>query len=158
MIKRAVWVHGNAVVVERPDDLTEEIRIGWGSKFMLRAGTSNWFHVSIPTPVLIDDIRPKLARVFVLFKTSKPEGSGTFIGSTLEALHVYDGHNRVAAITGTRMGKHANAIDSANTWEFDAPLSIYSGLGLSVEVRAAQVGSDTTPQSVEFATIGADFV
>ncbi|MBS0122852.1 hypothetical protein KB874_01805 [Aestuariicoccus sp. KMU-90] len=158
MIKRAVWVHGNAVVAERPKDLTEEIRIGWGSKFQLRAGTRNWFHVSIPTPVLIDDVRPKLARVFVLFKTSKPESGGVFIGSTLEKLHVYDGHNRVAAITGMRTGNHANAIDSANTWEFDAPLSIFSGLGLSMEISAAQVGTDTTPQPVEFATIGADFV
>jgi hypothetical protein len=158
MIKRAVWVHGNAVVAERPGDLAGEVRIGWGSKFLLKPGSDNWFHVSIPTPVLIDGVRPKLSKVFVLFATSKAEGGGMLQGSSITALHVYDGAKKVKSFGETRMGKHTAQIDAANTWAVDAPLTIYYGLGLSIHARAPQVTSDDAPQPVEFATIGADFI
>ncbi len=164
MIKRAVWVHGNAVTAERPGDLAGEVRIGWGSSFLLKPGTDNWFHVSIPTPVLIDGVRPKLSKVFVLFTTSKSEGGGEFgeggmfQGSVIDALHLYDGAKKVKSFDETRTGKHTAKIDAANTWAIDAPLTIYYGLGLSIHARAPQVMSDDAPQPVEFATIGADFI
>jgi hypothetical protein len=158
MIKRAVWVHGNAVVAERPGDLAGEVRIGWGATFRLKPGGDNWFHVSIPTPVLIDGVRPKLSKVFVLFKTSKAESGGMMQGSVIDALHVYDGAKKVKSFGETRTGTHNAKIDAANTWAIDAPLTIYYGLGLSIHARAPQVMSDDAPQPVEFATIGADFI
>lgn len=158
MIKRAVWVHGNAVTVERPGDLAGEVRIGWGAKFLLKPGSDNWFHVSIPTPVLIDDVRLKLAKVFVLFVTSKPEEGNVFSGSTIGALHIYDGAKKVKVFDDPRGGTHNAKIDARNTWAIDEPLSIYYGLGLSIYAFATQVLSNEGPAPVEFATIGADFV
>ncbi len=154
MIQRAVWVHGTSVRAERPEALAREERMGWGSSFYLKPGTDTWFHVSIPTPVIIDDKRPKLTRLFILFRTTKTPT--TFSGSVIGAVHVYDGAHRVRTLDGSRSGSHEKAIDTENTWTIDPPLVIHSGLGLSINASMPQVLGEAS-EAVFFSTVGADF-
>lgn len=50
-------IHGINTVVENPDRLTEEtLRTSYGNpRWRQRAGTDNWFHLAIPTPMKITD-------------------------------------------------------------------------------------------------------
>ena len=82
-IRMASWIHGNAAKAEAPT--VSATNDGAGAHFLLnhqtivpgvgavfqgpRQGT-NWFHFTPTTPVIIDDVRPKLARCFVLFNAT----------------------------------------------------------------------------------------
>ena len=73
------WVHGTAFAppeepasgLYRVDNIWGTdivgLRRGWGIFFLGQPGTANWFHVSIPTPTIIEGARVRLQRVFVLF-------------------------------------------------------------------------------------------
>jgi len=131
LVQAAMWVHGNTVQVEFPKRLaatdadadSSGFRRGWGTLF--RGGdpdpvrASNWFHIPIPTPALLDDAKPLLKRVFVLYRTS-PEQSR----ARLTSLHLYDGTNPVAAFDDLVgfSGDHSARVDVLNTWEIAGPL------------------------------------
>ncbi len=79
-LKAAMWVHGNIVQAEFPERLIvipvvgrAGFRRGWGTLFQgprdPRPETlTNWFHFPMPTPVILDDVRPQLVKVFVFYK------------------------------------------------------------------------------------------
>src|SRR5437870_3929691 len=79
-LKAAIWTHGTIVEPEETPDSTS--RKGWGISFTGRPGTSNWFHIPVATPVILDDLRPPLVKVFVFYKTG---------ASRITNIHVYDG-------------------------------------------------------------------
>jgi len=152
----ARWVHGTAFEAEYPDRLVRRERKGWGSSFFMKPGTTNWFHIAIPTPALIDGVRPLLSRIFVLYGASR--GAGATFGSTLTDVHVYDGKNKVWGFDGERDGGHTGSIDSDNTFSIDPPLTIYSGLGISVcAICPKGLPDEAGGYQVSFATVGADF-
>lgn len=153
-IKAAIWVHGSIFKPEYPDRLTKVKPIGWGLEIIGRGGTDNWFHASISTPVILDGIRPKLSKVFVLFNSASPK----IVKATVSDVHIYDGKNRVKAIDGLSLsGDHGGAIDSSNSWSIEPAITIHSGLGISVHVHFPQgpLHSDT---QITFNTAGADFI
>jgi len=78
----ASWVHGNAVTVESPQNLDRVGHFGWGGDMMVRPGTDSWFHVPIPTPVIANDARTSLNRVFLLFNSNS---------GSISNVQVYDG-------------------------------------------------------------------
>ena len=141
-LKAAMWVHGTIVQAEnRPDS---ESRKGWGAQFGGRA-TKNWFHIPITIPVVLDSARPKLAKIFVFYKTN---------GATIKNIHVFDGPTRVTAFDGlTLNGEHSRSLDASNSWAITPSLTISSGLGLSVGV---DFGVD--PGDILFTAAGADFM
>ncbi len=72
--KAAIWVNGNAVRSQDSGLWLNEVHYGWGTQFQTALGDEDatkpglntlWFHIPIPTPVIADDIRPKLSKVFV---------------------------------------------------------------------------------------------
>jgi hypothetical protein len=148
-LKCAEWVHGNAVRPEFPDRLVSSENKGWGAEFRGKAGTSNWFHFPITTPVIEEGTRPLLSKIFVLFKSD--EGAAIDQGAAITNLHIYDGKNIVKSLACWRRGNHTGAIDQSNTWRIDPPITIYSGLGISAEVEFR------TESNITFATAGADF-
>jgi len=97
----------------------------------------------------LTDARPKLTRVFVLYRTD---------GAFVNALHVYDGPSKVQAFDDIALeGDHTGDSDS-NTWVIDPPLEIHFGLGMSVLITnnaykniEAQGEEDTAPDEVGFA-------
>lgn len=161
-IQTARWIHGNAFEVEYPDRLVRQEHKGWGIKFVMKPGTSNWFHISLPTPVIIDGSRPQLSKFFILYRTSQtalPADGGIF-GSQISSIHLYDGYHKLKEFKEKNgsyyFGNHLEKIDTLNTWELDTPSIVHSGLGISVCATCPKMFDEGYP--VEFATVGADFI
>ena len=145
----AVWVHGTAVEAEDPGALNGIQRVGWGTSFQGKPKAFTWFHISIPTPVIINDVRPTLEKVFVFYRTN---------GASIRSVHIYDGPRKIKAFDGLMLeGDRSGNIVPANTWAFDPPITLGFALGLSLGVQFA-VGFDS-PITTEilFTTAGADF-
>jgi hypothetical protein len=158
-LKAACWVNGNAVRSQDSGLWLNEIHYGEGTHFKTALGPEDpakpglntlWFHIPITTPVVVDDIRPKLGKVFLCYKT---------IGhSKLKALHLYDGNTKVAGWEGMSMqGDHPQTIlNNNNTWILN-PLTILFGLSMSVNVWFGLTENGVIPEFVFYAA-GADFV
>jgi hypothetical protein len=157
MAIQASWVSGNVAQVEVPGasrllvvDATPHSnvvgrRVGSGITFRSRAGQSNWFHFAIPTPVIVNDVRARLERVFVMYWIDA--------GARLNAVHVWDGPNPIQAYSGLGYtGAHFNDIDTQNNWAGGGG-EVRFGIGISVLVEA-QPGTDAR---LYFASAGADF-
>ncbi|MGH9039994.1 MAG: hypothetical protein ACRDZ3_07175, partial [Acidimicrobiia bacterium] len=61
------WTHGVQTFAEGPArriDNNEPVpgldvcHVGWGTIVKQPAGTTNWFHLGVPTPTIIDDETP----------------------------------------------------------------------------------------------------
>lgn len=145
----AVWVHGSAFQAEDLGVLKGTQRLGWGTLFRGKAGAFGWFHISIPAPVIIDNVRPKLDKIFVFYKTT---------GAEIRSVHVWDGPRKMKAFDGLRLnGDHSNGIAPTNSWSLTPPPTIQFGLGLSIGVQFA-IGFDSQiTTEILFTTAGADF-
>ena len=78
----ASWVHGNALTVENPENLNRVGHFGWGADMQVKPGKSSWFHIALPTPVILSDARSNLNRVFLMFETEQ---------GSIRNVHVFDG-------------------------------------------------------------------
>jgi hypothetical protein len=134
MALHASWVHGNAVTVENPGSLDRVGHFGWGGDMAIKPGQSSWFHVPLPTPVIVSDVRSKLIRVFVMFKADS---------CSIRNVHVYDGSSKVQEFNGLMLeGEHRLTLDGENTFQLSAPHSVVWGVGISFFVVAA-IGIDS---------------
>ena len=70
MTFNASWVHGNALTVESPEVLDRVGHAGWGADMRIKPGKASWFHIALPTPVVVGDSQTKLERVFIMFSTT----------------------------------------------------------------------------------------
>lgn len=158
-LKAAFWVNGNAVRSQDSGLWLNEVHLGDGSHFKTALGAEDpanlgkntlWFHIPITTPVIIDDIRPKLAKVFLCYRTTG--------NSKLRAIHLYDGGTKVGGWEGMSLeGDHPQtALDANNTWVLN-PMTILFGLGLSVQVWFGLTENGIIPEFLFYAA-GADFV
>ena len=155
-IKSAKWVHGTIVEAEYPDRLTSFVRKGWGTDIVGKENTTNWFHIPITTPVIMDDVRPLLVRVWILYNAGS---EGTIVNPIITNLHLYDGGNKVCSFDGLDLsGDHSRSLDEFNKWDIKPPITIHSGLGISVGVKflcqPPPVGCSTR---FRFTAVGADF-
>ena len=161
----ASWVHGTAFQpAEYPGsglsnvnnvDWTDKLgfRQGWGTTWKGQAGHGNFFHVSIPTPVIVNGTRARLTKVYVMFMCGDlTVNNALHAGANVTAYHIWDGPNRIHLESGMLLfGEHRNFLDTSNTIVLSAPIEIYWGLGISVQVQF------TNDQFVSFASAGADF-
>ena len=135
MIKHASWVHGNALVLETPNNILTTRR-GHGTEmlFNFAPGVSpkgTWCHIAIPTPVIINDIRMKVQTLFLLFKTGQH--------ASIDNLHVWDGPDRIAkfdvvagsSYSARRTGDHSKTLDAVNTITLPTPHEVFFGLSIS---------------------------
>jgi len=162
-----MWCHGTSVQVERHDMLLKGgiQRTGQGSFCWLDAppqhSFKHWFHYSVPTPVVLDAIRPQLKQIFILYWTTDP----TYL--TITDVHVYDGARRIKAFDNLKLGGlHAVNIDEKNSFAIDPPFDMRSGLGISIGVEAKVYNVDEKKETVSgglderrifLAGAGADF-
>ncbi|MEV0612096.1 DUF6623 family protein [Nonomuraea sp. NPDC050404] len=141
MALTAMWTHGNAVIPETPHLLHECTRFGFGTQTKLHRGTKQWFHVAMPTPVILQGVRPRLKRVFILGRSD--------VSSCITRVHIFDNNNRVedrgVLICGDKL-----QIKPDNTIELNHP--IFLGLGISMFID-----SSTFEASFFFAGFGADW-
>jgi hypothetical protein len=158
-LKAAMWVHHTVVKAEDPRPEFIDVK-GWGVHFWgVPENQLCWFHFPITTPVILEDARPQLVKVFVFYKTShrvakaedptRPKPTSP----TVTNLHIYDGPTRVREFNNLNFsGDHSGAIDSSNSWVVTPPLTIFYGLALSVGVFFGGGYGD-----LYFTTAGADF-
>jgi len=145
----AVWVHGTAVEAEDLGALNRIQRVGWGTLFRGKPKVFTWFHISIPTPVIINDVRPRLEKIFVFYKTN---------GASIRKVHVYDGLRMIKAFDNLWLeGDRSGNIAPANTWAFDRPITLGFSLGLSLGVQFAVGFDSVVTTEILFTTAGADF-
>ena len=140
-LMHAAWLHGHALEVEFPDRLTRQWRAGFYQRLEGAAGSENWCHLAIPTPVVVFDRRLKVDSVM------RYRAAG---GALVHAVHVFDGETRIA--------DHSGLSNHPEDWAFErhpvagAP-DVRWGLGISVGVRFPRPGG-----RLEFAAAGCDFV
>jgi hypothetical protein len=122
--KRGMWVNGVSFVVENPNLIRSEKRIGWGSIFWGQENTSNWFHISIPTP----GPGQRLKRIFLLYHAQN--------SVTIKSVNLYDGPYCIKDdINISNTGSHWGGIDFQNYWDIKEHPIIQFGLGISIGVE-----------------------
>lgn len=141
----ASWAHGNAVVAEQPPGYENDggafgfgglfslNHFGWGTQIAMRPGFGSWFHIPIPTPVILDGKRMKLIRVFLQWS----QIAGYAHSGSISDAHLWDGQTRVAAKSrldfkdsgfATLPGHTTYELRQSRAWSF--------GVGLSFRLAA----------------------
>ena len=150
----AIWTHGNAVVAEHPEHLLALDYRGWGPEFQVERGTTSWFHVAIPTPLILANQRAQLVRIFLCFNTPERDGH-------ISEVHVYDGADRVQVFENLFLvgDCRTSLMSGLNTFPLPSPRLLYRGLGLSFLYQAASCAREPCPPSyLSIAAAGADFL
>jgi hypothetical protein len=77
-----VWIHGVSVQAESTDaDLGLGIRrAGWGTRITQRRGTSNWFHLALPSPEQLIGDKSLHKRVYLIAKINN--------GAVIKKIHI----------------------------------------------------------------------
>jgi hypothetical protein len=146
----ASWVHGNALTVENPENLNRVGHFGWGADMSVKAGKGSWFHIPLPTPVIVSDVRSTLSRVFLMFETEQ---------GSIRNVHVYDGSFKVQEFNDLQStGEHRTALDGLNTFNLANPHTVAFGIGISF-FFVADIGFDSAipPSRLILATAGGDY-
>ncbi len=152
MAKYASWVHGNALTVESPDTVARMGHFGWGADVLLQPGQASWFHIALPTPVLVAE-RTKLQTAFLLFKTDPGK-------VCIQTVHVYDGSCLLQEFNDLHLeGAHHLEVDNQNTFRLPVPHELRFGVGISF-FCVAPTGFENGASSTQLilAAAGADFV
>jgi hypothetical protein len=141
MALTAMWTHGNAVIPETPNLLSQNTHFGFGTQVKLNHGTTQWFHVPMPTPVILGGVRPKLKRIFILGTSD--------VSSCITRVHIFDNNNRMedrgVLICGDKL-----TIKPENTLQLDR--TIFFGLGITMFIDSRNLEA-----SYFFAGFGADW-
>lgn len=124
MAMYASWVHGNALTVESPENLERVGHFGWGADMVTKpGGQDSWFHIPLPTPVIVGEGRTTLKRVFLLFWSD---------GGRIREVHVWDGPIRLQVFNNVDShGEHRFELDGRNTFPLARPSKVAWGVGIS---------------------------
>ncbi len=87
----SMWMHGNGMQTEIPDNLSMTERYGWLVTVEGKPQTSNWFHFAISTPVIVDGDPLRLSAVMLRFRTASRD-------ALVRHVHVFDGEERIATL------------------------------------------------------------
>ena len=171
MALHSMWAHGTAFSppefpttgLDNVDNVPYTdvlgMRRGPGSFWRGESGSGNWFHVSIPTPVIVGGDRVALKRVFVKYSVGDP---GAFLpneaGANITDVQVWEGSSRIQQFgpfptDKEKFGDHRGAVDEDNTFVLPSAPLVSSGIGISVRVEFGGFGEPV----VQFAAAGAEF-
>jgi uncharacterized protein DUF6623 len=146
----ASWVHGNALTVENSENLNRVGHFGWGADMAVKPGKGSWFHIALPTPVILSNVRSSLIRVFLMFESEQ---------GSIRNVHVYDGSFKVHEFNDLLIeGEHRLALDGMNTFNLANPHSVAFGIGVSF-FFIASIGFDSAipPSRLILASAGGDY-
>jgi hypothetical protein len=190
MALHAVWVPGSVTIPPNSYVLnyvnvgganihySEIIGVrGTSARYRLRGEQSGAFHIPIPTPVIVNDVRARLARIFVLMNLEKQSVAGPPNRvARLERIQVYDGPNTTPIFSAeprNHLGTSyiegdlsrsiiyetprtpttpVNSWPQQNTWPIPNQPQIFFGLTITLVIKAYNADCDVT-----FVTAGADF-
>jgi hypothetical protein len=137
-ISQAMWVHGHALQPENP-----ALTVGrMGGAGQLRRAGSGWFHIAVPTPVIVTDIRLRAAAAIVFFSSGNQ--------GAIHNLHVWDGNTRISA------NDNLNLSGANQFSRFNLPNpAVNFGIGISI---FATLGTDAASAWIDIYSAGVDFV
>lgn len=143
-ISHTMWTHGTSMNVQFPDRLNKMVRAGWGIDLESPAGSENWFHFAIPTPVVVSDRRLRVGSVLVDFETGSTE-------AVVNHVHVWDARRRIAE------HNNLNLFGQVGVRRFEVPDSppVWEGIGVSIGVG---FGVEPYSRQMKFFSAGADFL
>lgn len=152
-LTHAMWIHGNAVVLEHP----ERVRVkamGAGIRIE-RTGASNqtWIHYTIPTPVVVSNIRQKLHSVMIRYVGDR---SGYHLDSIqnvshIREVHVWDANQRIftsPVLSNTHSEDHNTPFD-----RFELPQAKLVNFGIVISLLVDFDAGNW----IEIDSVGADF-
>jgi hypothetical protein len=102
--------------------------------------------------VIINDVRAKVQKMFLLFKCQQGMGE-------IRNIHIYDGPNRITTMDNIHLsGDHGGGLDGVNTINLQVPHEVPWGMSISFSFQAA-IGIDSSipPPLLTITTAGADF-
>lgn len=162
MAETRIWVHGVAFEANFPADFVElpslaagQIRsverTESGSEFRSAISATHGFHVSIPSPTILNDFTMRLRRVFIFYDTN---------GATIRSVRVLDGPRLVRNFPNLGWsGGHSNSFDASNQLTLTGSQSISNGIGLFVEVDFSGLTQPPgTFSGIRFSTAGVELV
>jgi len=144
-IAHAMWTHGTDLHVEVDANVESIQRFGFFTRVVGKPNTTNWYHVAIPTPVIVDGDRLAFARAMLRMITGGP-------GAVVRDVHVYDGSARIAAHQAVNLSGN---LPFAVLGVPHEP-NVFWGAGTSIGVRT---GSGTaTERRMDFISAGIDLL
>jgi len=152
-----IWVHGNAIEPEQPENLMHFARKGWGAQCKGMSGTTHWFHFPICSPSVLEGSPMYLSKLYLMYNTT-PEGASE-LHPVITNVHVYDGRTLAMSFDNLSLsGVHDETVAADNTLAINPALRIANGLGLSVAVRfPLREGEESIGYEVLFTAAGAEF-
>jgi hypothetical protein len=148
-LAHAMWTHGHDAQVEYPERLAVNKPYGFFLRLKGKPFTSNWVHYAVPTSVIVDNRRLRAGSVMIRFRTGP--------GTSIYAVHVWDGERRIATYNGL------NLSSKGFRWpRFDIPGHPYIRWGLGISIGVKFSDSANLPPSnrllVDISSVGCDFV
>ena len=144
-IAQASWIHGTSMQVEYPDRLSAIRRFGFFTYLTGKPNSINWFHFAIPSPVIVNNKRLKIAAAILRFRTFSDK-------AIVKHVHIYDGYSKIAAHNNVNL--HGNQL--FRKFGVAHKPSIYWGLGISIGVEFK--GGSNTNRRMDFISAGCDLV
>ena len=143
-IDHAMWIHGNDVIVEHPNNVEFQRSYGFYTRIIGKPNTTNWFHYAIPTPVIVKNDRKRVGSVMLRFRTRSTN-------AVVKHVHIYDGYTKIASHNDVNLsGNHYfERFGVANS-----PL-VRWGIGISIGVSFG--AGTSTQRRVDLFTHGCDF-
>jgi peptidoglycan hydrolase-like protein with peptidoglycan-binding domain len=143
-IAEASWVHGTSVTVELPDNIESMRRFGFFTRLIGKPNTQNWFHIALPTPVIVNNDRKVIGPCMLRFQTG-----GT--NAVVRDVHIYDGEVRVAAHNGVNL---SGSQPFRRFGVAQAPEVLW-GVGISIGVTYG--GGTAAQRTIDLISAGCDF-
>lgn len=150
MSLHASWTHGTALNVETPQNLDRVGYFGWGADMAVKPGKGSWFHIPLPTPVIVSEGRTQISTLFLLFDA---------VSGSIRNVHIYDGSSQVQQFNDLLLeGEHRLGLDAANTFNLAAPHTVIFGIGITF-FFIADIGFDSSipPARLIIGAAGGDF-
>ncbi|MEI7725946.1 MAG: DUF6623 family protein [Bacteroidota bacterium] len=144
-ITQAMWIHGNSIKVEYHDRIKSIWRAGFYARIVGKPGTTNWFHFSIPTTVIVNDKRQMIDSVMLRFKSGSNKARVTNID-------IYDGEWLIASHSSLGLYPAAFGLERFNV---PGKPEICWGVGISIGVSFT--GTTDAQNTIEFSAAGCDF-
>ena len=144
-IAQAPWIHGTNINIEYPDRLQGIRRAGFYTYLYGKENTDNWFHFAIPSPVIVEGKRLRIARAMIRCRTFSDK-------AVIRHVHIYDGYSRIAT--------HNDVNLSGAQWFAKFGVAhkpyIYWGLGISLGVHFDS--GTTNERRMDFVSAGIDLI
>ncbi len=149
VLRHAMWIHGHSLRVEEMRFMDSVRRHGSSITLIGKPNSRTWFHIAIPTPVVVDEIKLHLDSIRLRFRTA---------GATITIVDIYDGHIKLKrhdglSYTSTEYCTQALPPGDPDAEVFLPPL-IHWGVGISF---LGVFGGATTDRRIEVSSAGADF-